>query len=631
MPLARQTSRIVWPSWPSTTRPSTSSRNAGVESGRSGAWAVIRCSACDSSSGVTVLKGVLASGRLSTRPALSFHVERWFGAGRSKWRKSTVSSPWSAMRVSSSEAVAGATGLVDGACSEPGATRGSLEGGALGLGRWVSSRTGRLGRPPGPGHGLWMAETGGASVTEDVGVELCAEVADYALEGKRGATLMVAKSALDDVVRKVKQAADVVAARLAVAEPGADFGQASQPDTARNGLPASLVGAEAGQDGRQIHHAAMLVDYHDRTGAQMGAGLLEVLVVENDVEAIGREDAARRTADQHGLESMRGRDGAGHVDDLAESDSERDLGDAGVGDHARKLDQHRPGESPGRCLVETGQAAVDDRRHRRESLRAVNQGRRPEQTARHGVWRLLFGLAALALQALEQDRFLAQHIRALKRLDRDVDLCARAEDATAEIARFFSRGDGSFKNSDGIRRLDSNGHDDLARADGEGGDCRALQDGERVVLEQDAVREDGRIGLVGIDHHVVLVGRCGRADAPLLANAGAASRAGTAAAQHPRLGDGLDHAGRIEFLHCRAQTAEGARFHGRGKVGGISRQGCRQQQSWEPGRGRQDGCGCHTTLPPAVPDAAVPAMPLPARRVPARLRAQAAAPAAVTC
>src|SRR5450759_2797390 len=102
-----------------------------------------------------------------------------------------------------------------------------------------------------------------------------------------------------------------------------------------------------------------------------------------------------------------------------------------------------------------------------------------------------------------------------------------------------------------------NGHDDLARADGEGGDRRSLQDGERVVLEQDAVRENGRIGLVGVDHDVVLVGGCARADAPFLPNAGAASGAGAAAAEHSRLGDGLDHILGRELLYGRAQAGEG--------------------------------------------------------------------------
>ena len=54
MSLSRQTSRIVWPSKPSTTRPSTSMRIRGVLCGRCGDWVVMSCSASESSRGVVV-------------------------------------------------------------------------------------------------------------------------------------------------------------------------------------------------------------------------------------------------------------------------------------------------------------------------------------------------------------------------------------------------------------------------------------------------------------------------------------------------------------------------------------------------------------------------------------------------
>ncbi len=59
---------------PSTMRPSTSIRKTGVESGRWGAWAVIRRSASESSKGMSVSYGVLESGRLSGRPARLFQT-----------------------------------------------------------------------------------------------------------------------------------------------------------------------------------------------------------------------------------------------------------------------------------------------------------------------------------------------------------------------------------------------------------------------------------------------------------------------------------------------------------------------------------------------------------------------------
>src|SRR5262245_30324419 len=65
MPLSRQTSRIVWPSKPSTTRPSTSIRMRGVACGRCGAWVVIRRSASESSSGWSVFVSTYGRGSVS--------------------------------------------------------------------------------------------------------------------------------------------------------------------------------------------------------------------------------------------------------------------------------------------------------------------------------------------------------------------------------------------------------------------------------------------------------------------------------------------------------------------------------------------------------------------------------------
>ena len=51
MPLSRQTSRMVWPSWPVTWRPSTSMLKVGVARGRCGAWTSSRRSAGDGARG----------------------------------------------------------------------------------------------------------------------------------------------------------------------------------------------------------------------------------------------------------------------------------------------------------------------------------------------------------------------------------------------------------------------------------------------------------------------------------------------------------------------------------------------------------------------------------------------------
>ena len=117
MPLARQTSRIVWPSKTGTVRPSTWIWKRGVETGRWGAWVVMRRSARDSSSGKTVSMGALSSGRLSTRAAWRFQVSFWFGAGRRYRRFSSGLS--AGLRSDCVAADAGASGLIEEIVATP--------------------------------------------------------------------------------------------------------------------------------------------------------------------------------------------------------------------------------------------------------------------------------------------------------------------------------------------------------------------------------------------------------------------------------------------------------------------------------------------------------------------------------
>jgi len=63
-------------------------------------------------------------------------------------------------------------------------------------------------------------------------------------------------------------------------------------------------------------------------------------VVEPDAQALRRQDAARRAANEHRLEPMRGWYAAGDVQDLSKRDAERNLGDAAMGDRAGDLDQN---------------------------------------------------------------------------------------------------------------------------------------------------------------------------------------------------------------------------------------------------------------------------------------------------
>jgi hypothetical protein len=122
---------------------------------------VIKRSACESSIGMTVSNGDFASGRLSGRPAWSFHTFAWLAAGRSFWSGkifSTKSPSWAALAgaIGLMESPVEAGWLVPASAVEAAALddlrdRDGLacpaEVGELGLERRVGSRMGRLRKP----------------------------------------------------------------------------------------------------------------------------------------------------------------------------------------------------------------------------------------------------------------------------------------------------------------------------------------------------------------------------------------------------------------------------------------------------------------------------------------------------
>jgi len=191
---------------------------------------------------------------------------------------------------------------------------------------------------------------------------------------------------------------------------------------------------------------------------------------------------------------------------------------------------------------------------------------------------LLLRLAAPALDALHEHRLLAQHVRASERLHLDVDVAPAAQDVLAEIAGVGRFGDRGLERGDGLGRVGVQGDDDLGSANRDGGDGRSFENGVGVALEQDAIGEDGGVGLVGVDDDVAAVGRGEGADAPLLAGwearSAAASQAGGGQGGHDLAGrhglDGLDQALESAGRNCGLDVGDGrsrgAAFAGRAAV-----------------------------------------------------------------
>src|SRR4029453_13073516 len=101
--------------------------------------------------------------------------------------------------------------------------------------------------------------------------------------------------------------------------------------------------------------------------------------------------------------------------------------------------------------------------------------RRPaEQAALGRMRRPLLGLAALALERLEQDGLLPKRVGARDGPDRDDDAPPRTEDRRADEAGIFCGPDRALEPADRLGRIRPDGDESLARAHREGRELSAL-------------------------------------------------------------------------------------------------------------------------------------------------------------
>ena len=144
-------------------------------------------------------------------------------------------------------------------------------------------------------------------------------------------------------------------ARPALDDAIGDLDQPAGADPAGDRLAARLAGAEAGQQAGQVDDARPVVGDDDRPRADVRAGRPERLEGVRRVEQVRREQAARRAADEDGLDRARRREPAAEGHDLAQRRPERDLGDAVAGrrpdldeDRARAVGRRRSRRRPRR-------------------------------------------------------------------------------------------------------------------------------------------------------------------------------------------------------------------------------------------------------------------------------------------
>ena len=210
---------------------------------------------------------------------------------------------------------------------------------------------------------------------------------------------------------------------------------------------------------------------------------------------------------------------------------------------------------------------ADDPGHRGERLDVVDDGRHVVQAALGRVRRALLGLAALALERLEQHGLLAEHVGALDGLDADHDVVAGPEHVVADEAGILGRPDGGLQSPDRLGRVGPDRDDRLGRADREGGDGRALDDRERVVLEQEAIRAGRRVRAVAVDHDVAARG-VGRRRGPPLDRG---REPGAAPAAEAGAGDRRDRGRPAEVADHPPEPVERAATNGRIEIERIRR------------------------------------------------------------
>ena len=250
--------------------------------------------------------------------------------------------------------------------------------------------------------------------------------------------------------------------RPAVDDPIRDLDQPSRADPARDRLAAGLARAEPGQEAREVHDAGAVVGDDHRARPDVGAGRAQRLEVIRRVERVRRQQATGRTADEERLDRSTARQRAAEPDDLA----------AAACRAGPRRSRRRPASGAGRGSCRghdprTGRrerlgAVAEDPRDRGEGLDVVDHGRHVVEAALGGMRRALLGLAALALERLEQDGLLAEHVRALDRPDGHRQVVARSEDVEPEEAGFLGGRDRRLEPADRLGRLGPDRDDRLA-------------------------------------------------------------------------------------------------------------------------------------------------------------------------
>src|SRR5262245_14030016 len=310
-------------------------------------------------------------------------------------------------------------------------------------------------------------------------------------------------AALDPAAERLDQL-QVLHPPLAVDDAPEDALEPAEALAAWRALAAALVPVELGQAEAGPDDAARVVHNDAAGAAQARARGGHRLVVERHVERLLADHVDARAPRPAGLEPPAGAQAAGHL--------EHQLAKGGLAHHDLVVPrpQHVPGDAedlgPGALLgADRGvpvRPALDDGRERGQGLHVVDQRRAAVEAGDGREGRLEPGLAALALQALQHAGLLAADVGPGAPVDGDVEVEAGAEDVAAEVAGGPRLGDRRVEDPGLVLVLAADVDVPPRRAYAVAGEGHALQQLERVVLDDLAVLERTRLALVRVAHHV---------------------------------------------------------------------------------------------------------------------------------
>ena len=176
-------------------------------------------------------------------------------------------------------------------------------------------------------------------------------------------------------------------------------------------------------------------------------------------------------------------------------------------------------------------AVLDDRRHAGQGLDVVDRARMAPHAVLRREGRLDSRVAPPALQRGHQRGLLAADVGPRAAVHYQFAVPAAAQDVLARVALGVGLFDSPVQQFGLAHELAANIDEADVGVDGEGRDDAAFENQVRVLLDQQPVLEGARLGLVGVDQHVVRLGLLLGHEGPLQPR----GEAGAAATAQPGL------------------------------------------------------------------------------------------------